>query len=295
MCDDGRVTSQKDRAMILSLDSTVISDSVRPGRILSLWIAAASVLRGLPLLLAVRPQTPLRVMCIMAFDTLYRLRTSRKLPIERVRLLAALLDYGACANAVCDRKPSHLQEIQTTQRLLDDTGFRPSAEEYWRRIQNIERQRPGAGGQPMQFSIARAYREEVVELSLGVLTTAAFGLESVDDGIQVVRTESDLAIVFRIVMQCQVIDDVVDYSKDTAAGLPSFLTSSESLPQAFELTAQVSRSYSDLKNVARCAHALPFRIALVVVSVITKLVMTLARWRLALALSELQPEPTFGP
>ena len=295
MCDDGRAMSQKDRVMISPLDSTVICDSVRPGRILSLWIAATSVLRGLPLLLAVRPQTPLRVMCIMAFDTLYRLRTSRKLPIERVRLLAALLDYGACANAVCDRKPSPFQEIQTTQRLLDAAGFRPSAEEYWRRIQNIERQRPGAGGQPMQFSIARAYREEVVELSLGVLATAAFGLEFVDDGIQVVRTEPDLAIVFRIVMQCQVIDDAVDYSKDTADGLPSFLTSSESLPQAFELTAQVSRNYTDLKNVARCAHVLPFRIALVVVSVIAKLVMTLARWRLALARSELQPEPTFGP
>lgn len=281
--------------MNLLLDSTLICDSVRPGRILSLWIAAASVLRGLPLLLAARLRTPLRVMCIIAFDALYRLRTSRKLPIERVRLLAALLDYGACANAVCDRKPSQLQEIQTTQRLLDDAGFRPCAEEYWRRIQNIERQRPGVGGQPMQFSIARAYREEVVELSLGVLTTAAFGLESVDDGIHVVRTEPDLAIVFRIVMQCQVIDDVVDYSKDTAAGLPSFLTSSESLSQAFELTAQVSRNYSDLKNVARCAHVLPFRIALVVVSVIAKLVMTLARWWLALARSELQPEPTFGP
>lgn len=182
-----------------------------------------------------------------------------------------------------------------TQRLLDDAGFRPSAEEYWRRIQNIERQRPNAGGQPISFSIAKAYREEVVELSLGVLTTAAFGLEFVNDGIQVVRTDPDLAIIFRIVVQCQVIDDVVDYSKDVAAGLPSFLTSSESLQQAFELTAQASRNYSDLKSVSRSAHVLPFQIALVVVSVIAKIVMTLARSRIAFTRSELQPEPTFGP
>ena len=263
--------------MLSPSNSTVIGDKICSGKISSLWIAATSVLRGLPLLFAARPGTPLRVMCIMAFDALHRLRTSRRLARERLRLLAALLDFGASANAILDGKPSCQQEFHTTQRLLEEAEFHSLAAEYWRRLQELERRRPSPSGHQLPFAVARDYREEVVELSLGVLTAMVFELESLDDGIQALRTEAELAIVFRIVMQCQVIDDVVDYAKDTAAGLPSFLTAAESLPQALELTHHASRCYANDASVSRCGDLLPFRMALVAVSAIARLVMTLGR------------------
>ena len=258
-------------------------------------IAVASVLRGLPLFFAARPRTPLRVLCIMAFDTLHRLRTSQRLSARRVRVLAALLDFGACANAAFDGKTFCPHEFHRTRQLLEDAGFGSTANEYWRRIQELERQRPDSSGSRAQFQRVRSYREGVVRLSLGVLTTTVFGLECLDDGIQAMRAEDDLAVVFGIVMQCQVIDDVVDYSKDAAAGLPSFLTASESLTQAFELTCQATRCYAHHQVTSQSADVLPLRLALVAVSAIAKSVITLGRWRQRIPFVEPQPEPTFGP
>ena len=139
------------------------------------------------------------------------------------------------------------------------------------------------------------YREDVVQLSLGVLTSTVFGLDSLDDGIRSIRTERDLAIVFGIVMQCQIIDDVVDYSKDAAAGLPSFLTASASLSQAFELTSQAARGYANDQGIPRSGDVLPLRLALSGVSAITKLLITLGRWRQRIPIVEPRLEPHYRP
>ena len=219
----------------------------------------------------------------MAFATLHRLRTSQRLPIQRVRLLATLLDFGACANAAFDGKKFCPHEFHRTRQLLEDAGFGSTAEEYWRRIQELERRRPRPGGNRTQFQRVRTYREDVVRLSLGVLTTTVFGLDCLDDGIQAIRAEGDLEILFGIVMQCQIIDDVVDYSKDAAAGLPSFLTASESLLEAFELTCQAARCYANDQGVPRSGKVLPLRLALFAVSAIAKLVVTLGRPAVSLA------------
>ena len=134
-----------------------------------------------------------------------------------------------------------------------------------------------------------------MQLSLGVLTTTVFGLECLDDGIQAIRAEGDLAILFGIVMQCQIIDDVVDYSKDAAAGLPSFLTASESLRQAFELTCQATRGYANDQGVPRSGNVFPLRLALFAVSTIAKLLITLGRWRRRIPFVEPQREHAYGP
>jgi hypothetical protein len=73
-------------------------------RISSILIAVRSTVRGLPLFVSARPGTPLRVLCLIAFDTLHMLRNAKPLPIPDVRVLAALLDFGACANAAFDNK-----------------------------------------------------------------------------------------------------------------------------------------------------------------------------------------------
>ena len=68
----------------------------KSGPLSSMLIAVTSLLRGLPLFLAARPRTPLRVLCIMVFDTLHRLRTSQRLPIQRIRMLAGFRSLREC-------------------------------------------------------------------------------------------------------------------------------------------------------------------------------------------------------
>src|SRR5688500_3664238 len=71
-------------------------------RISSTLISVMSCLRCLPLFCSARPKTPLRVLCVMAFDMLHMLRHSKPLPVTKHRMLAALLDFGACTNAMFD-------------------------------------------------------------------------------------------------------------------------------------------------------------------------------------------------
>ena len=52
----------------------------RPGRLRPTLVAVACFLRGLPLLLCATPKTPLRVLCLIALDTVHVLRTGRPLP-----------------------------------------------------------------------------------------------------------------------------------------------------------------------------------------------------------------------
>ncbi|MBK9241510.1 MAG: hypothetical protein IPL75_14895, partial [Acidobacteria bacterium] len=81
---------------------------------------------------------------------------------------------------------------------------------------------------------------------LALATAAAMALNP--DGREQDRgeaTDADVDTLFRILMQCQVIDDVLDYAEDASAGLPSFLTASASLSQALDLTADAARAYAE--------------------------------------------------
>jgi hypothetical protein len=125
----------------------------------------------------------------------------------------------------------------------------------------------------------RAYREAVVRLSLWMVATAARGNRYLDEAVEAtddVRA-GDADLLFRIAMQCQIIDDVLDYSRDRAAGLPSFLTACESLQQALELTQLAARGYADDRRVVRPADVFPLRAALLLVSTCAKLVVSLRR------------------
>ncbi|MDA1232945.1 MAG: hypothetical protein O2856_19435, partial [Planctomycetota bacterium] len=152
----------------------------------------------------------MRVLCIMAFDTLHALRTSQRLPIQRIRNLAALLDFGACVNAAFDGKRFRPEEFRRTRQLLEDAGIRSAVDEYSHRLKELERRRPCLSGNRLNFQRVRTYRENVVRLSLGILTTTTFGHKRLEDGIKAICTEHDLMLLFNIVMQCQIIDDVVD-------------------------------------------------------------------------------------
>jgi hypothetical protein len=248
-------------------------------RISSILIAVRSILRGLPLFVSARPKTPLRVLCIMAFDTLHMLRNAKPLPTPKVRTLAALLDFGAYANAAFDHKDFCRHEFRITLQLLEEAGIRSSVVEYLRGLRNMESSRPLPGGDDWHFQKVSLYREAIVRLSLGMVAAVAKGNRCLDEGIRATYCDADLNILFRIVMQCQIIDDVLDYSKDLSAGLPSFLTASKSLSQAFELTRLAALGYADDHDLPRMGDVFALRSALFLVSTCTKLVIVFGRWR----------------
>jgi hypothetical protein len=245
----------------------------------SILIAVRSIVRGLPLLVSARPKTPLRVLCIMAFDTLHMLRHAKPLPIFKVRMLAALLDFEACANAAFDNKDYCRREHRATLKLLAEAGIRSSVVDYLRRLGDLESRRPLPGGDEWQFPKVRSYREAVVRLSLGMVATAANGGHGLEAGIRATCCDADLNILFRIAMLCQIIDDVLDYSKDISAGLPSFLTATKSLPQALELTRLAALGYADEHGLPRTGDLLALRSALLLVSTCAKVAIALGRWR----------------
>jgi hypothetical protein len=196
-------------------------------------------------------------------------------------MLAALLDFGACTNAMFDNKDYCRKEIRLTRQILDEAGLNSFVEESLRRLGELERRRPSPLEDDWQFHKVRFYREAVVRLWLGIVATAAIGNHCIDEGIRATYCDDDLKILFRIVMQCQIIDDVLDYSKDMSAGLPSFLTASESPPEAIKLTHQAAFGYADNRDLPRSDDVFPLRIALFFASTCAKLMIQLGRWRFA--------------
>jgi hypothetical protein len=247
-------------------------------RVRSTLIAVISMVRGLSLLLSGRPRTPLRVLCIVAFDTLHALGHGKRLPTPKIKTLAALLDFGACVNAALDHKAKRWHERRVTRQLLEDAGIGLSVADYLQRLGNLERGRPLPGGDRWQFHKVRLYREAVVRLSLGMVGTVARGNQCLDEALAATHEDGDLNLLFRIVMQCQIIDDVLDYAQDRSAKLPSFLTACQSLPQALELTRLAARAYADDHHVARRADVFPLRAALYLMSMCAKLVVSLRFW-----------------
>ena len=247
----------------------ILDDGIR-----SFFAAMRAFARGVPLFFSGRPGTPLRVLCLMAFDLLYRMRHAEPLPTPKLRVLALVLDCGACANAVFDRKPSCPENCRATLKLLNRSGMRSSVVEYLRRLRQIESSRPLAGGNRRQFHRVRMYREAVVRLSIGMLASTAAGDIGLNDGIREIDFDANLDLLFRMAMQCQIMDDAFDYSEDTVAGLPGFLTAAKSRRDSFELTRSAARVYSRSRDAAGSRGAFPLRCALMFVSACTQLAIS---------------------
>jgi hypothetical protein len=207
-------------------------------------VSITCLLRGVPLFFSATPRTPLRVLCIVALDTLHVIRHSQPLSRHRRQELATLLDFQASTNAVWDRKPLCAEDYQAQRQRLEKAGLGPWIAEYAVRLRELETRRPPVGGDRRRFDEVRSYREAVARLSLATITAIALDAESLDEGIRATHDDGDVAALFQMAMQCQIIDDVVDYQDDLSAGLPSFLTASASLPQALSWTAEAARSYA---------------------------------------------------
>jgi hypothetical protein len=217
----------------------------------------------------------------MAFDALHQLRCSKPLPVATRRVLAAWLDFGACANAIFDDKEYSRKELELSRRILDEAGLHSIVEAVLRQLSDLEGRRPSPFGDDRRFHDARSYREAVVRLWLGTLAATAAGSRRLEDGSVAAFGDDVLEILFRIVMQCQIIDDVLDYSRDASADLPSFLTASASLPEAIERTHQASCEYAHHRDLPRSGDVFPLRTALGIASICARLLILLRRWRCA--------------
>jgi hypothetical protein len=232
-------------------------------------VSAASLLRGLPLFFSAAPRTPLRALGIIALDTIHVLRHSRPLARKRIDELALFLDLEGCANADWDHKHLCAADYQALKQRLENAGFGLFIEDYLCRLRDLETGRPSIGGGQRHFADVRAYREDVARLSIATAAAIALNRASLEDAIQATRRDPDVATLFRILMQCQIIDDVMDYKEDMAAGLPSFLTASASLAEAMTSTAEAARSYAAGHRNA----VFPLRMALAMVSAVTRLAL----------------------
>lgn len=228
-------------------------------------VAARCLMRGVPLFFCNAPRTPLRVLAIIALDTVHTLRSSRPMPRKRLDELALVLDFQACTNAAWDRKQVCQEEYQASRRRLEQVGLGRYLDEYLGHLRELERRRPPIGADRRNFEDVRAYREAVAWLSLATLADIALGSERLDE-------DEDLNTLFRMAMQCQIVDDVWDYPADLCAGLPSYLTALASLSEALELTAHAARAYG-----RRSHGAYPLRIALHILSTVARLVVRRAR------------------
>ena len=257
--------------------SRLTSAPARRSRISSTLIAIRSARRCLPLFVSARPRTPLRVLCVMAFDAVHQLRCSKPLPASTHRVLAALLDFGACMNAIFDGKEYSRKEFELTRQILDEAGLHSIVEAVLRRLSDLEGRRPSPFGDHHQFHDARSYREAVARLWLGTLAATAAGSACIEAGIRATYDDDVLEILFRIVMQCQVIDDVLDYSRDASTGLPGFLTALASLPDAIDRTYQASCEYAHHRDLPRLDDVPSLRTALALASICARLMILFRR------------------
>lgn len=237
-------------------------------------VSLGCLLRGLPLFFGKTPRTPLRVLGIIALDTLHVLRYSRPLSRQRVAELAAFLDFEGCANAAWDHKDLRQAEYDAMRQRLEAAGLGPCIATYLVRLRELEEQRPLIGGDRRRFGEVRAYREGVARLSMATAAAIALTDERREVKISSAYGDRDVDTLYRILMQCQVIDDVIDYQDDQAAGLPSFLTALTSLPLGLELTAAAVERYA-----AGSKGVFPMRVALAVITAMTKVVVALGRHR----------------
>lgn len=269
--------------MISSINYDFEKTEPQLGHLASSLVAMISFLRGLPFFISRRPRTPLRVFCLMAFDTVHVLRYARRMPSDKLQNLALLLDFGASANDFFDKNSFSSQEHRVTRQLLERAKANVAIDEYMSRLRHLENRRPLLSGDSLQHRKVQTYRESVIRLSLGMVAATALNNLTIEDGIQATHGDEDLEMLYRIVMLCQIIDDVLDFAKDTRDGLPSFLTAHVSPVEALILTSEAAMRYADLVSLPSSPYVFPFRLALLVMLILTKVAIILGRWRLSLS------------
>src|SRR5262245_38487114 len=237
---------------------------------------ARCVVRGLPRFFAAAPKTPLRVLGIIALDTLRVVRLSQPLSRKTAMDVAMFLDFLGCANAVWDHKRLRQTDYQAMKDRLERSGLGVHLQAYLGRLRDLESRRPRIGGDRRRFDEVRAYREAVARLSVTTVTAIALDVECSPGTFDTLQNDANVETLVRILLQCQIIDDVFDYTEDRAAELPSFVTATASPSQAIELTAAAARSYGARDTSLFGRAIFPFRFTLMMFTVTAGLIVRVA-------------------
>lgn len=260
----------------------VSTSQIDVGKTKALWLASVSIARSIPLLLSRRPRTPLRVLCIAAFDTIRCVKYRKRLSSHQMSSIAALLDLGALANDLWDDSRVQVTEFRHAFEELENLGWRELVDEYLTKLQVAEANRPQCDGDHYNHVRVRSYRESVVTTSLEAVSAVAFGNDRRAFPKPHVRTSEEFPIVFRLVMVCQIIDDTVDATLDRQRNLPGFLTSTSDSAGNLATATKAVQDYASLPAELKAPHLFPFRLMILTVSWLAHALLLCRSWLTAI-------------
>lgn len=177
-------------------------------------MAAASLFTCAPLFFARRPRTPLRVLCIGAFDYAARLEGHR-LDWSRRKALACACDFGALRNDFYDQRKLNPGMYRQLRRSIAQLAPQTVTRRYIHELRRAERGRPifRPGGFEEPEAVVE-YRNRVLSVSLGWLQAIS------RRSLQPAMFEALLALVALV----QLVDDLLDWKDDWASRRPTYVT-----------------------------------------------------------------------
>jgi len=218
--------------------------------------AASAVMVCSPLLLAARPKTPLRVLCIAAFEFLARLRGGT-LGKRRRLAMAHACDFGSLRDGYYDQRRFDASEYRSLRCELRRMAPETATSHYIRQLRQAERSRPIlSASDPGVANAVVAYRTSVLDLSLRWMQEIS-GLS-----VEAVKFH----VLLNLVSLMQIADDVLDWKDDQADRCPSYVTAllldRPRTAVAVPLRAQAGALLRRVVGAARQdAGAVPFAVA----------------------------------
>jgi hypothetical protein len=177
-------------------------------------IAAASLLTCIPMIWAARPRTPLRVLCVGAFEYLARLQGQGLGRAGRLALAHAC-DVGALCNDFYDQREFDRSVYRKLRRDLKRLARESATQRYIRELRQAERHRPAAGTHGFDDPSA------VIHYRVRVLVVSLAWLRAISGQPTEQRSLNGLVALVGLV---QLVDDLLDWKDDCACRRPSFVT-----------------------------------------------------------------------
>jgi hypothetical protein len=208
------------------------------------------------MLLAARPKTPLRVLCIAAFEYLARLRGGT-LGRRRRLAIAHACDFGSLRDDYYDNQRLDAAEYRSLRCKLRRLAPETATSRYIRQLRQAERSRPALAPSTPRVAVAVIeYRTSVLDLSLRWLQEiSGVSIESVK-----------FRVLLSLVGLMQLADDLLDWKEDHAVRRPSYVTAflldrpcgAVAMPLRAEADALLQRAVGAARQDA---GALPFALA----------------------------------
>jgi hypothetical protein len=208
--------------------------------------AVRSLFTCAPLLLARRPQTPLRVLCIGTFEYLARLH-GPGLHYQCRNALAYACDFAALRNDFYDQRELQRDRYRELRHGLRQLVAEPQTRLYIQNLRRAERGRPAFG--PDGFSQPTA----VAEYRVLVLSLTLRWLQTISGRPLEPRVFEALVALADLV---QIVDDLLDWKDDWACRRPSYVTAflNERTPPSRQSTMHIRRYANQCRHLLTAAR-----------------------------------------